>query len=459
MTLRRLAERFPYGKAPLALLLVAVASTVLWFALQKRREPRPDLILVTFSSAHQAAYRKAMPDFERQHGVKVDVQLANWGSLQTRLQNAMLADTDVPDMVEMIEGSLGFFARGPMTDIGLLDLTDLVDGERLHQRMVESRFSLWSARGRVLGLPHDVHPVMLAYRRDLVEQLGIDVSQLDTWDKFVDVGRRVTKDKDGDGVLDQYMLDLPFAGAHGLLMLMLQRGSQIFDELGNPVFASEQTAEVFRFYLRQTLSKDKIAYDCGSGQPFLKAMTDGLALFYVTPDWRSYGYQMDLPRLSGKLALMPLPAWAKGGRRTSVWGGTGLVITRRSKRQALAWELAKYLYLNPRDLGERFKATNVVPPLKDAWDLPEFSAPNAYFSGQPVGQLYAKLAPETPPVYSSPVINVARAKIDEAYSRVIEHYKAHGEDGLMEAIRKELASAERDVRRMAERNQVLQRGK
>src|SRR5512145_1972981 len=142
--LTQLIERFPYGKAPLVMLVVAVISTGLWFGLQKQREPRPDLILVTFTAAHQATYRKALPEFEQKHGVRVDVQLANWESLQTRLQNAMLADTDVPDMVEMLEGSLGLFARGPEKDIGLLDLTERVDAERLRERMVDSRFSLWS---------------------------------------------------------------------------------------------------------------------------------------------------------------------------------------------------------------------------------------------------------------------------------------------------------------------------
>jgi arabinosaccharide transport system substrate-binding protein len=456
--IHHLIDRFPYGKAPLVLFVIAILSTALWFLSQKKREPRPDLILVTFSEPQQASYRKAMPEFEKQHGVKVDVQMAHWGSLQTRLQNAILADTDVPDVVEMLEGSLGFFARGPEKDIGLLDLTSRINAEHLRERMVDSRFILWSARGRIFGLPHDIHPVMLAYRRDLVEALGIDVNELDTWDKFVEVGRRVTRDTDGDGVIDQYMLDLPFSGAWGLQMLMLQRGIQLFDEQGNPVFATQQTAEVFRFYLEQTLGKKKIAYDCGWGQPFFKAVTDGLALFYITPDWRSYTYQTDLPNLSGKMAVMPLPAWEKGGRRTSVWGGTGLVITRHSKRRDLAWELAKYLYLTERDLGERYKGTNIIPPLKKAWNLPEFNEPNPYFSGQPIGKLYAELAPDTPPVYASPIINVARSKVDAAYTRAIEHYRAHGDDGLMEVIQRELQVADQYVRKMAERNKVLQGG-
>jgi len=85
---------------------------------------------------------------------------------------------------------MGYFTRGPADDFGVADLTDLLKRDGLDERVVQSRFSLWSARGRVYGLPRDVHPVMLAYRRDLVAELGIDVSQLDTWDKFVEVGRR-----------------------------------------------------------------------------------------------------------------------------------------------------------------------------------------------------------------------------------------------------------------------------
>ena len=43
--------------------------------------------------------------------------------------------------------------------------------------------------------------------------------------------------------------------------------------------------------------------------------------------------------------------------------------------------------------------------------------------------MYAALAPETPPVYSSPVDAQARTKLDEAYALSAEHYMKHGEAG------------------------------
>jgi arabinosaccharide transport system substrate-binding protein len=447
--------RFPYGRAPFWLLILALASITLRIATQRRGARRPDLVLVTFTDSHYQAYRRAVPAFERAHGVTVQIEFTNWTPLRSRLQNAILAGTDVPDLAEVVEGSLGFFTRGPARDIGVLDLTDRLRADGLEDRLVPSRLSLWSAHDRVYALPHDAHPVMLAYRRDLIEALGIDVGALDTWDKFAAVGRRLTGDLDGDGVPDRYMLDLLASGDTALTTLIFQRGGELFDRAGNVAFDSQPVAEVILWYLRQIAGPQKIAYDAGWGQSAAKAMTDGLVLFYLTPDWRSFQYQVEVPWLRGKMALMPLPAWTPGGRRTSVWGGTGLMIMKATQHPDLAWELAKYLYFDEASLGRRFAETNIVPVLKDAWTRPELDAPNPYFSNQPIGRMYAQLAPDTPAILSSPVDAVARAKLNEAFSRSLEFYKRHGEAGLTETIHAELARAAADVRRMADRNRAL----
>jgi len=453
-----LIDKYPYGKAPFALMVIAVVSVGLRVATARRHDERPDLVIVTHTDAHYASYRSAIPRFEREHGVKVQLQLVNWASLQARLQSSILAGTEVPDLAELFEGSLGFFTRGPVEDFGLMDLTDRLHRDGLYDRMVQSRFSLWSARGRIYGLPHDVHPVMLAYRKDLVAQLGIDVAQLDTWDKFVEVGRRITVDANHDGVIDRYMIDLRDDGNWSLDTLMLQRGGQFFDPEGNVAFATEDTAQLIRWHILQSRGPQKIGYDFGRGQPVAKAMIDGDVVFEWAPDWRSWVFEDEVPTLKGKMGLIPLPAWTPGGRRTSVWGGTGLIIMKATKHPDLAWALAKYLYTDTPELGKRFAATNIIPVLKDAWNLPEFDRPNPYWSNEPIGRMYAQIAPETPALYSSPVDAQARKKLDEAYTLSVAYYLEHREEGeerLMEAIRTNLAKCAADVRRYADRESKL----
>ncbi len=455
--MKNVAQHFPYGKAPFWLLVTSFVSTLLLVVTRQRPEARPDLVLTTFTSLHSEAYKKAIPEFERAHGVRVSIQLVHQQGLTARLQNALMAGTEVPDLVELLAGSMGYFTSGPLADVGFTDLTERVERERLRDKLVASRLSLWSSRGHVFALPHDVHPLALMYRADLVEALGIDVDKLRTWADFAEMGRVVTRDLDGDGVLDRYALDLPLSGGDALVALLLQRGVGLFDEQGRVTFDDPRAAAVLAWYVRQTRGKDRVATECGWGQPLLKAMSDGLALFYLAPDWRTFMTETDLPHLAGKMKVMPLPAWEPGGRRTSVWGGTGLFITKASQHQELAWELAKFLYLNKPALGARFLATNIIPPFKEAWDLPEFRRPNSYFSGQPLGAVYAALAPSTPDVYGSPFYQLAFDKLGEALLRAGAYYEQHGDEGLERVAETELAAAATYVRRVSERHVLAAR--
>lgn len=457
-----MTENFPYGKAPFWLLLLAVLSTVGVLATRTwAAERRPDLVMLTFAPNHLAAYQEVVPEFEREHGVKVSIQLVQRRALQQRLQNAMLAGTPVPDLVEIAGGDISFFTRGTVKDVGFLDLTERLSRDGLRGRIVESRLSLWSTRGRVFSIPHDVHPVMLMYRADIVEGLGIDVNELDTWEKFVEVGKKVVKDLDGDGVPDRYMIDLPASAAWGLQILMLQKGIPVFDEHGRVNFDREETVDTILWYIQQLFGPERIAYDCsgGGGQVggavFGKALTDGLALFYIAPDWRTNSVTMEVPAVAGKMKLMPLPAWEKGGRRTSTWGGSGLAITRSTKNPELAWELAKKLYFERKELGKRFKGTNILPALKDAWDLPEFSEPNRDFSGQKLGAMYAALAPDAPPDWSTPYKTIGENRVMDATLRAIGQYREKGETGLRERIKSELRASRLHLEEYMGRNLLM----
>lgn len=450
-------DRYPYGKAALLILLLAILAGIARVALSLRRQAEsPDLVMAIFAANHEKTYREVLPEFERQHGVKVQLQLVSQRALQSRLQSALLTGAEVPDVVELLEGSIGFFSRGPLEDVGFVDITDRLHAEGLYGTMVETRYSLWSSRGRIFALPHDVHPVALCYRRDLIQELGIDVDKLRTWDDFISMGRSILKDLDGDGNPDRYALDMPLASDGVIRILLLQRGGQIFDEQGNVVFDSDILADTIAWYVRQTMGPERIGYEAGWGQSLSKAMNDGLVLFFFCPDWRTSQFEMDMPNLKGKLGLIPLPAWEPGGRRTSTWGGTGLAITKACKNQELAWELAKFLYLKKEDLGARFRTMNIIPPLKDAWNLPAFDEPREFFGGQAIGRLYAGLAAEAPPSFMSPYTVLAQTKITEVYLDAVDFYKRNGDEGLDKHIRQALAVRAAYVRKVLARNVFLE---
>ena len=172
-------------------------------------------------------------------------------------------------MVELLYGTMGTFTKGPLEDVRLMDLTERVRSSGLYDELVTNRWARWTSRGHIFALPHDVHPVMLVYRKDLVAQEGIDPATLTTWDEFCRVGREVVrKNTTADGVVNRYMLDLPSDGGDILRLLMLQHGADLFDAAGNVTFDDNNTLDVVCWYVRQVQGKDKIAFPCGWGQTF-----------------------------------------------------------------------------------------------------------------------------------------------------------------------------------------------
>jgi arabinosaccharide transport system substrate-binding protein len=438
--------QFPFGAAALCILLMSFASGV-WLALHPTESKKATLTMWTFAPTHYDAYKEAASSFEKAHpGVTVDIQLVTEQAVTSRLQAALWSDLEVPDLVEVPIHFAGSFFRGSLENIGFLDLTERVEKAGLLNRMVKARFAPYMSRNRIFGLPHDVHPVMLAYRRDIFEKEGIDASQIKTWDDFARVGHKLTIPN------KRYMLELFDTRDAHLASLLTQRGGGYFDAAGNAIFDNEIAVRTMMWYVPLVAGKKRIANSLGAGQVLTKAVEDGYFVCLITPDWRTKTFEDTIPRAKGKMALMPLPAVEPGGRQTSTWGGTMLGITKGSRTQELAWQFSLHLYLDKAELGERFRGTNIIPAVRDAWDQPEFREPRAYWSGQPIGSLYAQLAPQTPYQYTSPYIAATRSKLGEALIECIQYYNANGEKGFEAFTRARLKKSADAVRALAQRS-------
>ena len=443
---------FPYGPAPLAILCLAVLSGLMLVKDSSKRPKKATLVYQTFARPHYEAYKKALPKFLEAHpGIEVDIQLVDGAGLNQRLRAAFQADLDVPDMVEIEISSAGSFFRGPKEHIGFLDITDRIKSEGLDKKIIPSRFAPYTNRGSIFGLPHDVHPVMLAYNRVKFKELGLDPAQLDTWEKFIEAGMKVKQPG------KQYILEMSDTGTDQLELCLFQRDGGYFDPEGKVIFDNELGIETMKWYVPLVAkdSKRQIgnALSSSFGQVMTQAMETGYFLTVVTPDWRSKTHEQDVGKMSGKMGLMPMPAITPGGRRTSTWGGTMLGITKACKSPDLAWEFAKFLYLNEKDLAARYADTNILPPVPSAWNQPAFDREYPYYGGQKIGRDYAALAPQVPPQYASPFVQLGKAKLGQALIQCVAYYNTHGDDAGWDTFVRTTVKARADeVRKQMARN-------
>ncbi len=444
--------RFPFGPAPALMLALSLASGI-WLGAQNRTVKKADLVFWTFSTTHYDAYLKALPKFQKAHPDKViDVQLVSGTGLPQRLQAAFQAGLtgDVPDVCEIEISNAGTFFRGPVEHVGFWDITDTLKAEGLDKRIIGARFTPYTYKGRIFGLPHDVHPVMLAYNREAFTELGLKPENLTTWDSFIAAGKKVRKPG------DRYITEFSDSGVDQLMTILLQKGGGLFDANGNVTFDDEIGLETLLWYIPLVADKQEsqIASSLSSsfGQVMTQALEDEYFLTVVTPDWRSKQHETNVGKLSGKMGLMPLPTFSGNPRKTSTWGGTMLGITRKCVDKQLAWDFAKFLYLNKEDLAERYSETYILPPVPDAWNEPAFDQAYAFYGGQRIGRDYATLALDVPSQYTSPFQDVAKGKFGQVLIAGVAHYSKNGPDGLRDFVARALKSRADEVRKRIARN-------
>jgi arabinosaccharide transport system substrate-binding protein len=242
-------------------------------------------------------------------------------------------------------------------------------------------------------------------------------------------------------------------------VLVLQAGGRFFDENGRPDIDSEVNARVLATLVSWCYGPGRI---CAEAPEFSasgnRLILDGYVLAALMPDWLCNVWKNEIPQLAGKVKLMPIPAWRRGGLRTSVRGGTMLGFSRDAGDFDEMWAFASYLYLS-RDLARQlYRAGDIVTPVKSLWDDPIYDEPDPYFGGQKKGRMYLNLAPSVPVRASSPYNRTAQLRMQDALVALGEYARERSVwqvDALVPEARVLLERAQRSVERELERNVFL----
>ncbi|HYE21539.1 MAG TPA: extracellular solute-binding protein [Tepidisphaeraceae bacterium] len=506
---------FHLGKPILVMLgISATCAAVLWF--RPAAPPRGELLLWVFAEAHARTYggepdQKApslLKSFQDKTGLRTDMQLIFDRALGVRLISMFMADMrgpTVPDVVEVEINSIGKFFRPPVREVGFLPLNaylektgvreiDSLDqpgqegwrarfrgddqtyrhadgrweqapGEKADawiDQITRSRFAPYTKDGVIFGIPHDVHPVALAYRHDLFLEAGIDLLKESgdatrpmTWPRFHELCLAFRQYWKANGKPTRYPIELKTMGTDNLVVMLLQRHMNLIDKTGRIQFNDPGFAETVAFYAQMVAGDRQIGTAPGAGDAAIaQDLNDGNICAFMTADWRvrylkDFAYvdrNTGRKALEGKLRFIPLPVFEPGkDARTGTWGGTMIGIVRNTPRPDDAWKLIEHLYLSDEGFEARIRETNILPPVVAQWDDPRFDRPDPFFGGQMVDQLYVELARELPDRYVQPASRTALAALNGVLYKAVGHVRARGESGLLEACRGWLKDAAVDL--------------
>ena len=195
------------GGSTLALTACRPATTA-----RTRGRRQADHLMFRGGPDEKAAYEAAIAKYTADTGVKVKVIVTDADQYATKLQ-AAVAGNNVPDVFYIEQASLQSYVSSGV----LMDITE-GGGMPAASTSTTSGPTAWTPTGstgtlqgtpdgKLYGLPKDVGPFSFGYNKTMLEAAGIPLPDKDTpltWDQFVDIGKQLTTDTDGDGAVDQW---------------------------------------------------------------------------------------------------------------------------------------------------------------------------------------------------------------------------------------------------------------
>ena len=162
-----------------------------------------------------------LPDFKtRFPDLVIDLQPADFGGHHNRVLTQLAAGIGANDIEALDAGYLAkFYADGGLTDLSKAPYNGPREGAGL---LTPSMSFATSKNGELIAFPISIDPTVMYYRKSIVDENGVNLTTCSSWEDFITKAKQLVKDRNGDGVTDQYAIAnveevalIPLAGGFG----------------------------------------------------------------------------------------------------------------------------------------------------------------------------------------------------------------------------------------------------
>lgn len=330
------------------------------------------ITLGTFPDLDSVA-KAALPGFLKTHpNLDVKIVTLAFADHHNALQTALATGSGAND-VEVIDfGYVAKFAEGA----GMTDLSKApYNGGALKAKFTNYTFpQATTDDGRIVGIPNDIGPGTMFFRRSVLAKAGIKPEQLmKSWEDYIALGKKI-KAADPSVYLVAHANNL----AYILLRTGLKTGEGLYFDKGGKVLVDSP-----RFVKAFTIAKEvrdaKLDAKVGEwSNEWYELFKRGTVATQFSGAWLIGHLQNWMaPDTKGDWGVQQLPEGAYAS-----WGGSFYGIPAQSKNKAEAWELVKYLTTNPTVQIQAFKVTGAFPALKVAQLDSTFNDAMPFLNGQ-----------------------------------------------------------------------------
>ncbi len=330
------------------------------------------LDLWTFQAAHEEFYQEMVKTWNEENPenqVELSVSVLPYEDLHNKLLVCASSGKGCPDIADVEIKRFPLFLEGG--EVPFADMTSYV--EESADEFVTSRLELYGKDDSYYGIPFHVGADVMYYNEDILEQAGVDSSQIETWQDYIDAGYEVKEATDLPMTVIEDKENLV------IWAMLVQYGADITNEDGSANINAEGAIDVYTEV--QKLIEDGVVEVAPGGfvhsEDFYGYMNNGGAASLPMPMWYLNRFTDYMPDLSGKVSIATLPINPENPDVSTVGiGGTGTVVMNSSENVELAQDFLAYAKLSQEGNILEWNMLGFDPINVSVWD--QLETPEAY---------------------------------------------------------------------------------
>lgn len=346
------------------------------------------------------AFNAAMAGFNAEYpNIKVELQFTDTTTHHQNLQTSLAAGSGAPD-VAMVEGA---YVAQYRNSAALVDL-NTYGAQNYANDFVSFKWDQCASDdGTAMRLiPWDIGPCTMFYRTDVFEKAGLptDPDEVDkllsTWDGVVSAAEAI-KDK----------TNAWFCPDVSYFYQLLFCNRDYYDENLDLKLDRDGGIDCLNAVIKMRQESLDMNVDMWSTEAYA-AYADGTVATVSTGAWFGGFLKTDIdPNGSGHWAVCNLPA----GIGAKNWGGSFLVIPEQSQNKDAAWAFVSYMLATAKGQNDMFQAVDYFPAYTPAYEDPIYDEADEYFGGEKTKTLWANIAKQLEPVYTTQMDTTAEGQI------------------------------------------------
>ncbi|MFI5733828.1 ABC transporter substrate-binding protein [Kribbella sp. NPDC051587] len=331
-----------------------------------------------------AQAEKTIPGYD---GLKLSMTRIG-SNYKTKVLTALAGKSLVPDIVAINDDVATYFPNADQFH----DLYELGARDR-EADFLPWKWKLGVTQNKMMAYPMDTGPTALFYRSDLLQKAGVDVDpaalaeQAPDWDTYIALGKKIQQAAPGSAITDNVNSIFAYRMAQAPKRYMSADGQYIGDQ--------DHVREAFDLAVR--VVKEGLSANAQDGSTDAKAIISNgkLVAFNAAVWWAQLGPKNAAPKTKGLWRVTAAPG-GPGNR-----GGSFLAITKYCKNPAAAFAFISWLE-SAKNQAQSFLDPVLFPSTPASYTDARLSAPDEFFGGQKIVDVFAESAKKYPGAYFSP---------------------------------------------------------